>query len=556
MKKTIFMICTLLQGSVFGQLDSLFSRSAAYGHFNGVVSVYDNGNPYFQGVHGLANEQSAIDSSTAFDIGSVTKQFTAACMLLLVKEGKVRLDDHINLYLGPYANDLWEKVTIHQLLTHTSGIPSLFQTEQGLPLVFPSIEPVTRSQLVGYFSKGKLLFSPGKKFSYSNSGYILLALIIEQQSGMAFGDFLQSRIFEPYQMMDAHYGMTADDALPYYGYRPDLTRSAPIYHPSWFIGAGGVYASADDLNKWIAVLTSGNFLDKEYQDLLWARHTRQFGYDYGYGWQIGADGWVFHDGANAGYCSWLGFNRQTGSIIIILTNRGFEDISQYGHASEKMKEWVALIKKDLKGLDYDIPPLYSPNDFHVGKFNFEGKTLNVRRKDTIAMISMEEGFPTRLVPSTPLVGETSEEMDLKAIALALEKGKYWSLARYCDGEMKFVTYSGLFAIGFKMIKKKVGGFKEIIPYFVADDYGLLRMKGNQRDLDLIVYFDEEHKISGVFENGFHSSEAARQIIAYPIDNNVLWVDGFPYGEASAILEVSEEAHFTQSGRSISGRRLN
>ena len=181
--------------------DEYLAAQAKVNHFMGSVLIARDGEPIFRKGYGLANVEHDVPNrpETKYRLGSLTKQFTAAAVLLLQERGKLEVGDPIGQYIGD-APESWEDVTIHHLLTHTSGIPSFTS--------FPEYEetwmiPSRPEETMLRFRNEPLEFRPGRKFSYSNSGYILLALIIENVSGMRYGEFLEENVFGPLGMRDS-----------------------------------------------------------------------------------------------------------------------------------------------------------------------------------------------------------------------------------------------------------------------------------------------------------------------------------------------------------------
>ncbi len=533
-----------------GQLKKLYDREASYEHFNGVVLAKQADSVALEACYVSKDGRQRIEMNTRFDIGSLTKQFTAAAILHLVQEDKLNLSDPINSHLELYASDRWKKITIHQLLTHTSGIPSLYQTEQGLDIFFPEKKAIKLVDLVARFRDGKLLFSPGEEFSYSNSGYILLAAIIEQVSGKPYENFMQE-MFERYGLNSTSLIRNELAAKPFYGYRSDLLKPAPIYHMSWLMGAGGVYSTVYDLSKWVEIITSNEFLNDDLRRNFLKSHTNA---RYGYGWQF-EEGRIQHDGGNAGFISFLSFDPATQDHIVILTNRSFEDIKMFGKSANYVRELVGKSWDAMKGEAVDVLPAIKNGSLTSGSYLVGEKTVDVKKNDTSLVVSVTDTYPSRMIFNTPLDGDDELTVKMIEIARFLQKGKYWSLASHCDGEMKFVMYSGLMSVGMRMMKKQVGKMTEIIPYYVEEGHGLLRMKGTEGILDLIVYFDEEEKIQGIFEHGNHGVDIETEMLAYPIGNNLYYLDGLPYGEKSATLKImDEEIVFYQHDRSVAGSR--
>jgi CubicO group peptidase (beta-lactamase class C family) len=552
MKNYYCLLFLLVYSLGNAQVETIFTRAAQYGHFNGVVIVQDSAQRQYEICKGDARPGIPITTDTPFDIGSLTKQFTAAAILQLVVDGKVDLHTPVNQYLGDLASKRWRKVTLHHLLTHTSGIPSLYQTEQGLDVFFPEAGPITRATLVNRFRFAKLQFSPGEEFAYSNSGYILLAVVVEEMSGLSFGDFLNQKIFQPYGLTSTSWGATSGAALPYYGFRVDLQRAAPVHHPSWMVGAGGVYASAEDLARWIEVIQSDTFLNGTLRDEYLRSHTRAgASATYAYGWQRSTEGYVEHDGINTGFAAFVSFDPTTRQQVIILTNRGFESIHLYGNSADKIREWATSIWADLNGEPAEMLPAKVDRALAHGAFVLpDGDTLHLTPVDTVIRLTIKNRYPSRIVTNTPLSETTEMGEKMSKLCKLLQRGKYWKVGKYCDGEMKLVTYTGLLSVGVNMMKKRVGDLEEIIPYFVNEAYGLARMNGSEGGQDIIFYFDEEGRVQGMFEYEFYLPEKQVEMYAYPVKNG-FYLDGFPDGEDA--LEFSwknDSLYFQQHGRTV------
>src|SRR5215813_15314180 len=187
------------------QIDKLISTYARYGQFNGAVLVADEGKVVYQKGVGLANMEWEIPNApdTKFRLGSITKQFTATLIMQLVEQGKIKLDGKLSDYLPDYRKDTGEKVTIHHLLTHTSGVPSY--TSQ--PGFFENVSrnPYKVDEFVKKYASGNLEFEPGSKYTYNNSGYFLLGAIIEHVTGKPYEQVLKENIFDPAGMKNTGY---------------------------------------------------------------------------------------------------------------------------------------------------------------------------------------------------------------------------------------------------------------------------------------------------------------------------------------------------------------
>ena len=198
---TLFIVALVTATNAFAQktaqkIDALVKQYNDYGQFNGSVLVAEKGKIIYEKGFGLANMEWAIPNQpdTKFRIGSVTKQFTAALVLQLVEEGKIKLDGKITDYLTDYRKDTGDKVTIHQLLNHTSGIPS-YTNRPDFFAEF-SRDPYNITDFVKKFASGDLEFEPGSKYSYNNSGYSLLGAIIEKVTGKSYETVLSRTHFQ------------------------------------------------------------------------------------------------------------------------------------------------------------------------------------------------------------------------------------------------------------------------------------------------------------------------------------------------------------------------
>ncbi len=238
---------------------SVFSRAAP-----GVtIAIVRNGKVLYAKGYGYMNLDDAVQArgDTRYPIGSNSKQFTATAILMLQDEGKLNVNDHLSKYLPqiPHAN----QVTIRNLLTHSGGYAEY--TEIG---TFDEIgnRPTTLAGMVNTVDHQPLAFVPGTKREYSNTGYALLAMVIEKLSGMSYGDFLRRRIFVPLGMTST-YSKDSDDTSPNIATEYDTYALGPWEHAlhidyTWFTGPGSIISNASDLAKWNAALAGGKLLSK------------------------------------------------------------------------------------------------------------------------------------------------------------------------------------------------------------------------------------------------------------------------------------------------------
>jgi len=273
------------------KIDALMKRYADQGLFSGSVLVADHGKVIYRKGFGWANAEWKIPNApdTKFRIGSVTKQFTAMLVMQLVEEGKLRLDGAIGDYLPEYPAGPGRAITIHQLLTHSSGLHNY----TALPRFFPELSrnPYRPVDLLALFDSLPLDFQPGSRWSYSNSGYITLGAIIERVSGQAYDVLLRERVLEPLGLMDTGYDWNATvlaNRAEGYTRGFDGDAHANYLDMSTPFSAGGMYSTAEDLYRWDQALAARRLLSPaSYASYLAPQVQVGPGLEYGYGWLYG-----------------------------------------------------------------------------------------------------------------------------------------------------------------------------------------------------------------------------------------------------------------------------
>lgn len=272
------------------KIDELMQLYHDYEQFNGTVLVADKGKVIYKKGFGLANMEWNIPNGpdTKFRIGSITKQFTSMLIMQLVEKEKIDLKGKITDCLPDYRKDTGEKVTIHHLLTHTSGIPSY--TDQ--PRFFEEIsrDPYPVDEFIKKYCSGDLEFEPGSKFAYNNSGYFLLGAIVEKVTDKPYEEVLKEKILDPLGMKNTGYdhhetiieGRAAGYARTFDGYE-----NAPYLDMSLPFAAGALYSSVEDLYLWDQALYTEKLLSKEMKEVMFKPHVSAMGQRYAYGWLVG-----------------------------------------------------------------------------------------------------------------------------------------------------------------------------------------------------------------------------------------------------------------------------
>jgi CubicO group peptidase (beta-lactamase class C family) len=306
------------------KLDEAFSALAGEGKFSGAVLVARDGQVLFSRGYGLANVDLQIPNTPAvkFHIGSASKQFTAMAILQLQSQGKLNVQDQVCKYIKdcPAA---WAPITIQQLLIHTSGIPDLNKAPGLQDFI---LHPHTPLELIALFRDLPLDFTPGEKYSYSNSGYYLLGVVIENVSGLSYADFLQKNIFDPLQMKDSGYDIDPNPGQDFaIGYTDASTRP-PFVDKSIQYAAAGLYSTVGDLLLWDQAL----YTDKLVPASLVAEMFTPFvpipasSLSGGYGWYIGKQfdhPWMYYAGGANGFLSALHRFPDSHMFIVMLANR-------------------------------------------------------------------------------------------------------------------------------------------------------------------------------------------------------------------------------------------
>lgn len=316
--------------SLRSRLDTVLQRHFKAGDFSGSVLVARREKIVYERSFGPANREWNVPNNahTKFEIGSMTKQFTALLVLQFVSENKIRLDGRITDYLPYYRHDTGERISIHQLLTHTSGVPDFIRSGAGFIDGPESRRQYQVREFVIDHCSGNLEFEPGSKFSYSNSGYFILGAILEEVSKKTYEQLLIERIFQPLGMTESGYTRT-ETILPNRaaGYERTAAglRNARYYDMSIPFSAGALYATTHDLFLWDCALYTERLLPARLRDLLFTPNLE----GYGYGWAVlvpepgspyAGEQIPMHGGAIFGFQSLIQHISRHQELIVLLDN--------------------------------------------------------------------------------------------------------------------------------------------------------------------------------------------------------------------------------------------
>jgi CubicO group peptidase (beta-lactamase class C family) len=317
---------TAISPESISAVDTILANLTSQDLLSGSVLISQHGHVLLSKGYGFADraKKTPNDPNSRFAIGSITKQFTAAAILLLEVQGKLKVGDLICAYIAQCPT-AWGVITIKELLTHMSGIPDYLNTLHSFSGY--AGPPLTPLQIIGGFRDVPLEFAPGTSFAYSSSGYVLLGYIIEQVSGLSYEAFLQKNIFTPLNLSDTGYNHNSNGVVTGY----DTRSVAPMQpmEPSIPYAAGGLYSTVEDMNRWEQALTTDALLPAASRAEMFSDQTsgQTAGYttDYGYGFWVGTDDsgrtWIGHGGALPGFQSIENRYPIDDVTIIVLSNQ-------------------------------------------------------------------------------------------------------------------------------------------------------------------------------------------------------------------------------------------
>jgi len=389
------------------EVDGYIQPFIEAGGFSGALLMARGGKMLLAKGFGMANYELDVPNTpqTRFQIASISKTFTAAAILLLEERGKLKLADPLTRFWPGYPNG--DKITVHHLLAHTSGIPNVND--------FPDYDakskfPHTLEDIISWFKDMPLGFAPGEKYAYSNSNYNLLAFIIEKASGQKYEEFLKKTIFEPLGMNDTGDGGHPEIILENRasGYSPAGAggiENAPVINWSTKRGNGSLFSTVEDLYKWDRALYGEKIIKKDSLEKLFKEHTPGVGY----GWFIGKHlnrRVLYFNGRSPGFTSYLDRFIDDDACIIILSNN-------YAPVPHTIISDIAAI---LFGEKYNKPESLKPvpvksEDLELlaGQYRF-GKdfyrpeaAVSIEKKDGYLTMKWNETFQSSLMALSPTV---------------------------------------------------------------------------------------------------------------------------------------------------------
>jgi CubicO group peptidase (beta-lactamase class C family) len=358
------------------EFDRIIPSEFKAGEPGGVALVARKGRVIYKKAFGMANVELGVPmkDEMVFNIGSMTKQFTAVAVLQLTEQGKLSLRDEVTKYLPDYPAG-GQQITVENLLTHTAGIPA--SDPEAMTRLQGEKRLVSLKEIIATFKGRPLDFAPGTKWSYSNNGYMLLGAIIEKVSGVSYPEYLEKNLFKPAGMAETHFGddykLVKNRAASYvYSRAESQFLNAANDKVETAYSAGAIQSTAEDLFKWNQAILSNKLIKKESLERAQTEYKLPSGKgtNYGYGWFIGniqGSPIVEHGGNMGGFmCHAIYLPREDVFVVVLYNFR----------AANRLPEFLA---GDLAALAIDKP------------FNIREVTLDEGLLKTYVGVYEEEG---------------------------------------------------------------------------------------------------------------------------------------------------------------------
>jgi CubicO group peptidase (beta-lactamase class C family) len=489
------------------------------GRFSGSISIKKGDEIIYEHSNGFANKTDKVNNASdkIFAIASVSKQFTATAVLLLAQQGKLSLDDSISKYLPYYQNEVGQKTTIYHLLTHTAGIPDPMDMGNGIdgkndPIMKEKTLPIKRQNLINTFKDLPSLFMPGSRYEYSNTGYILLADVIEQASGQSYDTFLQRNIFDPAGMTNTSANKPDNNPLlveSYSGLGNESVHTTKL-HNSWLVGGSGIYSTTQDLFKWVDAMNNHKILKDKNLDYLLVKpvdlgRNNEF---YGYGMEmktLWGEKVYRHDGATVGTISDFLYFPENELTIVIYINH-VHNVNAIGYSIGMRKQIIQQVSGIL--FDQDIPVTLAKEitkdallQQYVGRYVFDknhGVEITLNKNNLqLTTIGKTNWSLYNLAQVTHLPSDTLTDKSTDLFNL-LNINKLDGLAELFDKKMASAPTS-MFSNFWKQLESELGSLEDNYSFAKTDDNSEIqqRLVFDKGIVDMAIFFNNEGRIKGI-----------------------------------------------------------
>jgi len=383
--------------SITDKLNTYMEALQENKNFHGSILVAKGNEILLDKGYGFAdlNQNTTNKSQTRFAVGSVTKQFVSMAVMQLYEKGLIDIEDKVSEYLPDFPAG--DSITIHNLLTHTSGLVNFTNLPEFYLLDLENTNPMT---VVDLIKDLPLEFLPGEKNSYSNTNYLLLGIIVEKVSGTPYEEYLQRNIFEPLNMKNTGilFGENNEiyDATAYTGYLEVIPVDDEILLRNAY-GAGNIYSTVEDLYRWDRALKTEQLVKKETLDKMFTGYAAISEADYyGYGWIItdtGLGRMIWHDGATLGFTANISrFVDEDLTIIVLTNNQGYNTIELINNLVKIVYNIEYEMPEAIEEIEITDPTLY---DRYVGEYSLApGVIITITRDDNgiYAQLTGQEKF--------------------------------------------------------------------------------------------------------------------------------------------------------------------
>jgi CubicO group peptidase (beta-lactamase class C family) len=499
----IGILCTLGAGaqSFEIQADEVMASQYKPGGPGATILVAKEGKPIYRKAFGKANLELNVPMTpeNVFELGSITKQFTAVAILMLMEQGKLNLSDEITKFIPDYPTH-GRKITIHHLLNHTSGIKSYTDVPAFRKMARTDMTP---TELINTFKNEPMDFEPGEQWHYNNSGYILLGYIIEKASGMTYENFISENIFKKLGMTHSWYG-SKSKIIPNRasGYQPAPGGFANADYLSMTLpyAAGSLMSTVDDMLLWSQAIHNNRLITKENRQKAFTNYGLNNGerMDYGYGWgpnEINGIPSIEHGGGIFGYTTMGIYLPAENLYVIVLTNNsavspGDAAIKIAALAAGKayatkpttklsetqLKKWTGIYEFDkgmLREISFENGQLYSQRQgsskmkllaTSPSAFTFDGgftqyEFSEVQGKKTVLLkdrIRRSKGLLTDKTSLTPTASERPDSTTLKQYVGTYELKPGFEIEVSSAGSQLFAQATG--QSKFELFAGKPGSF--------------------------------------------------------------------------------------------------
>lgn len=550
-------------GQAVATTPASLADDARVGRFSGVIATTGRGDVQTLDARGSAVQDGsqANGPQVAYALGSVTKVLTATAVMRLVEEGRIDLAAPVETYLPEYAARPFAGVTIAQLLSHTGGVPSLFQTEQGLGDEAPNFDeislPIGTSALIDQFSAAPLLFEPGAHFGYSNSGYILLGRIIEVVTGRPYFDALESLVLAP-AGVSGEFCLCRDlsgrpDATAFERHADSLA-PAPVIDPSQTFSAGGVRATPDGMLRWSEALMSGRILKPETLEQMWApvTPTRNRGESIALGWLVrDVDGVrrVAHDGALPGSVSYLVLTPSSHRATFGSLNHTL-DLEHLSDSEAYLRRVVSSVVSGTPAASVPALAVTSAGEALVGTYILPEGRVFMLRTDAEGQLWLEtDGRWSSLQLPKLAYAEGPRATDAQAaITDWATAGQAAFSARFSPNMLANVPPGALDEL-WSQFTRQFGTYSRHHVYAATDNFAEVRIDFEQASLDIGIVFDNQGRIDGIQPVGQETEMPATRVRAWATADGGLWIDGFAYFGPDVAATLDQQGGLTfQSGQ--------